>query len=108
LPHPQQPNREPMLSRVCSTPKLFRNLALTGAQGRFVLGAGLRFSGRLCWLQVQHEVSAALSRLKMAANGADVVAVDIAGPVSTASHAVPATPEEIRVPRIVGAFAAGV
>jgi NAD(P)-dependent dehydrogenase (short-subunit alcohol dehydrogenase family) len=31
----------------------------------------------------------------MAANGADVVAVDIAGPVSSASHAIPATPEEL-------------
>ena len=56
---------------------------------------GTSLSGRLRWLQVQHEVSAALSRLKMAANGADVVAVDIAGPVSTASYAVPATPEEL-------------
>jgi NAD(P)-dependent dehydrogenase (short-subunit alcohol dehydrogenase family) len=33
--------------------------------------------------------------VEMAANGADVVAVDIAGPVSTASSAVPATPEEL-------------
>ncbi len=33
--------------------------------------------------------------VEMAANGADVVAVDIAGPVSTASNAVPATPEEL-------------
>src|SRR5712664_530511 len=33
--------------------------------------------------------------VEMAANGADVVAVDIAGPVSPASHAIPATPEEL-------------
>jgi short chain dehydrogenase len=33
--------------------------------------------------------------VEMAANGADVVAVDIAGPVSPASNAVPATPEEL-------------
>jgi NAD(P)-dependent dehydrogenase (short-subunit alcohol dehydrogenase family) len=33
--------------------------------------------------------------VEMAANGADVVAVDIVGPVSTASNAVPATPEEL-------------
>jgi NAD(P)-dependent dehydrogenase (short-subunit alcohol dehydrogenase family) len=33
--------------------------------------------------------------VEMAANGADVVALDIAGPVSTASNAVPATPEEL-------------
>jgi NAD(P)-dependent dehydrogenase (short-subunit alcohol dehydrogenase family) len=33
--------------------------------------------------------------VEFAANGADVVAVDIAGPVSTASNAVPATPEEL-------------
>jgi NAD(P)-dependent dehydrogenase (short-subunit alcohol dehydrogenase family) len=33
--------------------------------------------------------------VEMAANGADVVAVDIAGPVSSASHAIPATPEEL-------------
>src|SRR6201994_4202369 len=33
--------------------------------------------------------------VEMAANGADVVAIDIAGPVSPASNAVPATPEEL-------------
>ena len=33
--------------------------------------------------------------VEMAANGADVIAIDIAGPVSPASNAVPATPEEL-------------
>lgn len=33
--------------------------------------------------------------VEYAANGADVVALDIAGPVSTASNAVPATPQEL-------------
>lgn len=33
--------------------------------------------------------------VEMAANGADVVVLDIAGPVSSASNAVPATPEEL-------------
>ena len=33
--------------------------------------------------------------VEMAANGADVVAVDIAGPISTASDAVPATPGQL-------------
>src|ERR1700761_6106304 len=33
--------------------------------------------------------------VEMAANGADVIAIDIAGHVSTASNAVPATPEEL-------------
>jgi hypothetical protein len=33
--------------------------------------------------------------IEMAANGADVIAVDIAAPISTASDAVPATPEEL-------------
>lgn len=33
--------------------------------------------------------------VEMAANGADVVALDIAGPVSTASNAVPATPQDL-------------
>jgi NAD(P)-dependent dehydrogenase (short-subunit alcohol dehydrogenase family) len=33
--------------------------------------------------------------VEMAANGADVVAIDIAGPVSPASNAAPATPEEL-------------
>jgi NAD(P)-dependent dehydrogenase (short-subunit alcohol dehydrogenase family) len=33
--------------------------------------------------------------VEMAANGADVVVVDIVGPVSTASNAVPATPQEL-------------
>src|SRR6202012_6305410 len=32
---------------------------------------------------------------EMAANGADVVVIDIAGKVSSASNAVPATPEEL-------------
>jgi NAD(P)-dependent dehydrogenase (short-subunit alcohol dehydrogenase family) len=33
--------------------------------------------------------------VEFAANGADVVALDIAGPVSPASNAVPATPEDL-------------
>ena len=33
--------------------------------------------------------------VELAANGADIVAIDIAGPVSPASNAVPATPEEL-------------
>lgn len=33
--------------------------------------------------------------VEMAANGADVVALDIAGPVSSASNAVPATPQDL-------------
>ena len=33
--------------------------------------------------------------VEFAANGADVVALDIAGPVSSASNAVPATPEDL-------------
>ena len=33
--------------------------------------------------------------VELAANGADVVALDIAGPVSPASNAVPATPEKL-------------
>ncbi|MBO0798284.1 MAG: SDR family NAD(P)-dependent oxidoreductase, partial [Blastocatellia bacterium] len=33
--------------------------------------------------------------VEMAANGADVIAVDIVAPISTASDAVPATPEEL-------------
>src|ERR1700761_9272415 len=33
--------------------------------------------------------------VEMAANGADVVAIDIAGPVSPASNAKPATPEDL-------------
>ena len=34
--------------------------------------------------------------VEFAANGADVMAIDIAGPVSPASNAVPATPEELQ------------
>jgi NAD(P)-dependent dehydrogenase (short-subunit alcohol dehydrogenase family) len=33
--------------------------------------------------------------VELAVNGADVIALDIAGPVSTASNAIPATPEEL-------------
>ena len=33
--------------------------------------------------------------VEMAANGADIIALDIAGPVSPASNAIPATPEEL-------------
>jgi NAD(P)-dependent dehydrogenase (short-subunit alcohol dehydrogenase family) len=36
--------------------------------------------------------------VEFAANGADVVAIDIAGPVSSASDAQPATPEELAEP----------
>jgi NAD(P)-dependent dehydrogenase (short-subunit alcohol dehydrogenase family) len=43
--------------------------------------------------------------VEMAANGADVVAVDIAGPISPASNAVPATPEELdETVRMIKAF----
>jgi hypothetical protein len=35
--------------------------------------------------------------VELTANGADVVAVDICGPVSSASNAVPATPQELRI-----------
>jgi hypothetical protein len=43
--------------------------------------------------------------VEMAANGADVVVVDIAGKVSPASNAVPATPEELdETVRIVKSF----
>jgi len=43
--------------------------------------------------------------LEMAANGADVIAIDIAGKVSPASNAVPATPEELdETVRMIKAF----
>jgi NAD(P)-dependent dehydrogenase (short-subunit alcohol dehydrogenase family) len=41
-----------------------------------------------------HGIGRAIA-VEMAANGADVIVLDIAGPVSTASNAVPATPEEL-------------
>jgi NAD(P)-dependent dehydrogenase (short-subunit alcohol dehydrogenase family) len=34
--------------------------------------------------------------VEMAANGADVIAIDVAGPVSSASNAIPATPEDLQ------------
>ena len=39
--------------------------------------------------------SSAPPSVELAANGADIVAIDIAGPVSPASNALPATPEEL-------------
>jgi NAD(P)-dependent dehydrogenase (short-subunit alcohol dehydrogenase family) len=43
--------------------------------------------------------------VEMAANGADVIAIDIAGKVSPASNAVPATPEELdETVRLIKAF----
>src|SRR3954447_17775107 len=50
--------------------------------------------------------------VEMAANGADVVAIDVAGPVSPASDAVPATPadldETVRQIRVYGRRAEGI
>jgi NAD(P)-dependent dehydrogenase (short-subunit alcohol dehydrogenase family) len=43
--------------------------------------------------------------VELAANGADIVAIDIAGPVSPASNALPATPEELdETARMIRAF----
>ena len=69
----------------------------SGAQsaGPVAPGRGSNLAGKVAVVTGAARGIGRAITVEFAANGADVVALDIAGPVSPASNAVPATPEEL-------------
>src|ERR1700759_4431266 len=65
------------------------------SSGPIVPGRGSNLSGKVAVVTGAARGIGRAIAVEMAANGADIVAIDIAGPVSPASNAVPATPEEL-------------
>jgi hypothetical protein len=65
------------------------------SSGPVAPGRGSNLSGKVAVVTGAARGIGRAIAVEMAANGADIVAVDIAGPVSSASNAVPATPEEL-------------
>jgi len=63
--------------------------------GPIVAGRGSNIAGKVAVVTGAARGIGRAIAVELAANGADVVALDIAGPVSPASNAVPATPEEL-------------
>jgi NAD(P)-dependent dehydrogenase (short-subunit alcohol dehydrogenase family) len=63
--------------------------------GPVVPGRGSNVAGKVAVVTGAARGIGRAIAVELAANGADVVALDIAGPVSPASNAVPATPEEL-------------
>ena len=73
--------------------------------GPIVPGRGSNLAGKVAVVTGAARGIGRAIAVELAANGADVVAVDIAGFVSPASNAVPATPEELdETVRQIGAF----
>src|ERR1700683_1202779 len=60
-----------------------------------VPGRGSNLSGKVAVVTGAARGIGGAVAVELAANGADIVAVDIAGPVSPASNAVPASPEDL-------------
>jgi NAD(P)-dependent dehydrogenase (short-subunit alcohol dehydrogenase family) len=65
------------------------------SSGPVVPGRGSNLSGKVAVVTGAARGIGRAIAVELAANGADIVAVDIAGPVSPASNAVPASPEEL-------------
>src|SRR6202046_792186 len=65
------------------------------SSGPVVAGRGSNLAGKVAVVTGAARGIGRAIAVEMAANGADIVAVDIAGPVSSASNAAPATPEEL-------------
>jgi short chain dehydrogenase len=65
------------------------------SSGPVAPGRGSNLSGKVAVVTGAARGIGRAIAVELAANGADIVAVDIAGPVSPASNAVPATPEEM-------------
>jgi NAD(P)-dependent dehydrogenase (short-subunit alcohol dehydrogenase family) len=65
------------------------------SSGPVVAGRGSNLVGKVAVVTGAARGIGRAIAVEMAANGADIVAVDIAGPVSSASNAAPATPEEL-------------
>jgi NAD(P)-dependent dehydrogenase (short-subunit alcohol dehydrogenase family) len=65
------------------------------SSGAVAPGRGSNLSGKVAVVTGAARGIGRAIAVELAANGADIVAVDIAGPVSPASNAVPASPEEL-------------
>jgi NAD(P)-dependent dehydrogenase (short-subunit alcohol dehydrogenase family) len=65
------------------------------SSGPIVPGRGSNLAGKVAVVTGAARGIGRAIAVELAANGADIVAIDIAGPVSPASNAAPATPEEL-------------
>jgi NAD(P)-dependent dehydrogenase (short-subunit alcohol dehydrogenase family) len=65
------------------------------SSGPVAPGRGSNLSGKVAVVTGSARGIGRAIAVELAANGADIVAIDIAGPVSPASNALPATPEEL-------------
>jgi hypothetical protein len=68
----------------------------TQSSGPVAPGRGSNLSGKVAVVTGAARGIGRAIAVELAANGADIVAIDIAGPVSPASNALPATPRRVR------------